>query len=40
MEFFGKIASVIRIEPPRTVVLWWDGKVHRDLLTFDENGYK
>jgi hypothetical protein len=37
--FVAKIATVIRIEPPRTVLLWWDGSIHKDLLTFDEKGY-
>jgi hypothetical protein len=40
MEFFAKIAAVIRIQPPRTVLLWWNGKPHQDLLTFDDAGYK
>jgi len=40
MEFFSKVASVIKIEPPHSVLIWWDGEARRDLLTFDEAGYK
>ncbi|HEY3706274.1 MAG TPA: hypothetical protein VGL22_14520 [Terracidiphilus sp.] len=40
MEFFARIATVIRILPPRTALLWWDGKPNQELLTFDDAGYK
>jgi hypothetical protein len=39
MEFFAKIATVIGVLPPRTVLLWWEGKPHQELLTFDDAGY-
>jgi hypothetical protein len=34
-----RIASIIRIEPTQ-VLLWWEGKAHIDLLTFDAAGRK
>lgn len=40
MDFFARIATVITILPPRTVLLWWDGRPHQELLTFDDAGYK
>jgi len=32
-----RIASIIRIEP-KQILLWWNGKAHTDLLTFDDAG--
>lgn len=40
MLTFERIPTVIRIAGQRTVVVWWDGKVSQELITFDEAGFK
>jgi len=40
MVDLNNIPTVLRIDPPRGIVVWWDGKLWRDLLTFDEAGFK
>lgn len=40
MFWSQKIATVIRIDGAKDVILWWEGKAHRDLLTFDDAGFK
>jgi hypothetical protein len=34
------IPTVLRIDPPRGIVVWWDGKLWPDLITFDDAGFK
>ncbi len=40
MFTFESIPTVIRIAEQRTVLVWWDGKVNRELITFDQAGFK
>jgi hypothetical protein len=37
---FGKLATVLRLEGKMNVIVWWDGKLHNDLVTFDDAGFK
>ena len=39
MDALPNVGRVIGIRPPRTVLLWWDGMPHQDLLSFDDAGY-
>lgn len=32
--------AILRIDPPRTAIVLWEGQPRRDLLTFDDAGYK
>jgi len=36
---FPVIATIIRIDPKHSVLLWWKGQVRHDLLTFDDEGF-
>jgi hypothetical protein len=40
MFTFGNLATVLRIDGTKAVIVWWNGNLRSDLIQFDDAGFK